>query len=77
LSWSASNSANVNGYNVYRATSSGGPYAKLNTSLVGGTGYVSSNVASGQTYYYVATAVNSSNSESGYSPEAAVKIPTP
>jgi len=72
-----STSPNISGYNIYRATSSGGPYAKLNGSLVGATGYVNDSVASGQTYYYVATAVDSSNSESSYSTEASVRIPTP
>jgi hypothetical protein len=77
LSWTASTSPNITGYNVYCTNSSGGPWAKLNASLVGGTGYVHTSVVSGQTYYYVVTAVDSSNSESGYSTQASAQIPTP
>ena len=56
ISWTASTST-VAGYNVYRATASGGPYTKVNSSLVGTTSYTDSTVSAGKTYYYVATAV--------------------
>ena len=75
--WMASASPNVIGYNVYRSTTSGGPYAKLNGSPVGATAYLDSNVASGQSYFYVATAVDSSNNESVYSTQATAIVPTP
>jgi hypothetical protein len=77
LSWSASTSTNIVGYNVYRGTVSGGPYTRINTSLVAGTAYTDSTVVSGQTYYYVATAVDSNNNESAYSNLAAGTVPTP
>jgi hypothetical protein len=77
LSWMASASPNVIGYNVYRSTTSGGPYAKLNGSPVGARAYLDSNVASGQSYFYVATAVDSSNNESVYSTQATAIVPTP
>jgi fibronectin type 3 domain-containing protein len=77
LSWTASASPNVVGYNVYRSTTSGGPYAKLNGSLVGATTYLDSNVASGQAYFYVATAVDRSNDESVYSAQVTAIVPTP
>ena len=76
LSWIASPST-VIGYNVYRATISGGPYTLLNTSLVPTTQYSDANVQSGQTYYYVVTAVDSSNKESAYSDQSSATIPTP
>jgi fibronectin type 3 domain-containing protein len=76
LSWQASTSSVV-GYNVYRGTVSGGPYTKLNTSLVGGTTYSDMTIQAGQTYYYVATAVDSSNNESLYSTQASAVVPTP
>jgi fibronectin type 3 domain-containing protein len=76
LSWQASTSS-VAGYNVYRGTVSGGPYTKLNTSLVGGTTYSDMTIQAGQTYYYVATAVDSSNNESLYSTQASAVVPTP
>ena len=78
LTWVASTSSNVAGYNVYRGTTSGGPYStKANSSLVTGLTYTDTAVLAGQTYYYVLTAVDSSGNESGYSTEAAATIPTP
>ena len=67
LNWVASTSQNVAGYNAYRATTSGGPYTKLNSSLVLGTSYTDDTVRSGRTYYYVATAVDTSGN----------RVPTP
>jgi hypothetical protein len=75
LSWSASTGAV--GYNIYRGTVSGGPYTMINSSLDGTTAYTDSTVVSGQTYYYVATAVDGSSNESGYSNQATAIIPNP
>ncbi|HYH01109.1 MAG TPA: choice-of-anchor D domain-containing protein [Terriglobales bacterium] len=77
VSWVASTSTNVVGYYVYRATQSGGPYTKLNSTAVTGTRYTDSNVVAGTTYYYVVTAVNSSGTQSAYSTQVAGTIPTP
>lgn len=78
LTWAASTSGNISGYNVYRGSTTGGPYStKVNSSLVAGTSFTDSSTAAGQTYYYVTTAVNSSNTESSYSNEAKAVIPTP
>ncbi|MGA2357117.1 MAG: hypothetical protein ABSG02_21695, partial [Terriglobales bacterium] len=75
LSWTAS--ADAVGYNIYRGTTSGGPYTMINSSLDSNTAYTDSTVVSGTTYYYVATAVNSGSEESGYSNQATAVIPTP
>jgi len=74
LAWNPSSSSVV-GYNVYRGTQSGGPYAKLNSSVLSNTNYLDSNTQSGTTYYYVSTAVNAANEESAYSNEASATIP--
>jgi hypothetical protein len=74
LAWEASTSS-VIGYNLYRGTQSGGPYSKLTPSPQAGTSYVDSSVADSTTYYYVATAVNSSNVESTYSNQTSATIP--
>jgi hypothetical protein len=76
LSWNASTSS-VSGYNTYRAAVSGGPYTKLNASLNISTSYTDSTVQSGQTYYYVVTAVDLSGVESSNSTEASATIPSP
>jgi fibronectin type 3 domain-containing protein len=74
LNWGASSSS-VAGYNVYRSVVSGSSYAKLNGSVVGGVSYADSSVQSGQTYYYVATSVDASGTESVYSNEVAAIVP--
>jgi fibronectin type 3 domain-containing protein len=74
LSWTASTSS-VSGYNVYRSTTSGSGYTKLNSSLVTGTSYTDSTVAAATTYYYVTTAVSASGVESSYSNQATVTVP--
>ena len=74
LNWGASNSS-VAGYNVYRSVVSGSSYAKLNGSVVGGVSYADSSVQSGQTYYYVATSVDASGTESVYSNEVTAIVP--
>jgi fibronectin type 3 domain-containing protein len=76
LSWQASTSA-VAGYNVYRGAVSGGPYIKVNSSLISGTAYMDTTVLAGQTYYYVATAVDSNNDESAYSTPTSAVVPSP
>jgi fibronectin type 3 domain-containing protein len=75
LSWTASASASVVGYNVYQGTVSGGPYAKLTSTPVSAVQYTDTTVQSGQTYFYVVTAVDSSNDESAFSNQAVAAIP--
>jgi fibronectin type 3 domain-containing protein len=74
LSWTASTSTNIKGYNVYRADVAGGTYVKRNASLVGMTSYMDT-ATSGRTYYYVATAVDNNSVESSYSNQAATAVP--
>lgn len=76
LSWVASTSA-IAGYYVYRGNASGGPYVKMNSSPIGATTFTDTAVASGQTYYYVVTAVDSNGVESIHSNEASATIPVP
>ena len=74
LSWAASTSS-VSGYNVYRGTSNGGPYSKVNGAQVTSLSYTDSSVAASTTYYYVTTAVDSEGVESIYSNQASAVIP--
>jgi len=67
----------VIGYFVYRGIASGGPYTRLNSSVVTITSYMDSAVQAGQMYFYVVTAVGSDNVESGLSNEVRVTIPSP
>jgi hypothetical protein len=60
LSWTPSTTTGVSGYNIYRATTSGGyGTTPVNSSPVTGANYTDTTVVSGQTYFYVATAVDS------------------
>ncbi|HEV2730535.1 MAG TPA: choice-of-anchor D domain-containing protein [Terriglobales bacterium] len=77
LSWAGSTSTDVVGYNVYRATVSGGPYTKINTALNATITFVDNSVQPGQTYYYVTSAVDGTGLESGYSNQVKTIIPSP
>ena len=80
LAWNPSTNASsskVVGYNVYRGTQHGGPYPARLASLELYTTYRDSTVVSGQTYYYVVTAVNAKHKESNDSNEVKVVIPSP
>jgi hypothetical protein len=75
LSWKASTSKHILGYNVYRGNHSGGPYKKINGDLDPYTKLTDLTVAAGHKYYYVATAVNSRERQSHYSKQIQVVIP--
>jgi hypothetical protein len=80
LSWSASTSSNISGYNIYRAAyaSACGSFSKINPMLNTDTLYADSAVVDGATYCYATTAVNTSNEESGYSNVVSnVQVPAP
>jgi hypothetical protein len=74
----------VVGYNLYRSTTPGGPYTRVNSSLITATTYEDTldfasprafaTIAadSGSTHYYVVTAVDSDGDESVHSSEAGV-----
>jgi hypothetical protein len=81
LSWDPSTSVAAGyplvGYNVYRGTISGGPYAKINSTVDPNTVYTDNSVQDGQTYYYVTTAVAADGQESAYSNQTRAVIPKP
>jgi fibronectin type 3 domain-containing protein len=77
LSWDASTSTSVAGYNIYRAPSTTSSYSRINPVLNPSMSYSDSTVQSGQTYYYATTAVDSSGVESTYSNKVQVAIPFP
>ena len=77
VTWTASTSSNVTGYNVYRAITSGGPYTKLNSSPVTTLNYADATVVAGGTYYYVTTAVDGSGDESAHSTQVQAVVPSP
>ncbi len=74
LTWKASVSMAA-GYNVYRGTTPGDNYVRINTFLVRGLTYTDDAVESGVTYYYVVRAVDTRGYESVNSNEISAVIP--
>ncbi len=69
LDWSDNGEGDLDGYTVYRATSTGGPYSALNGTLLSASAYTDNTVANGTTYYYVVTASDLTGNESSDSAE--------
>ncbi len=75
VSWNASISGGVTGYDIYRSLTSGGPYTMVGSVGAAPTTFIDASAASFTVYYYVVTAVASGNVQSGYSNEVSVVIP--
>ena len=56
ISWTLSTTTGAQ-YNIYRGTTTGGPYTKINGGPVSGTLYGDATGVSGTHYFYVVTAV--------------------
>lgn len=78
LSWTASTTAGVTGYNVYRGTTSGGESPiSLNSTPINGTTFTDEDVTAGATYYYlVASVVSNEVIQSAASNEAVATVPS-
>jgi hypothetical protein len=70
LNWNDNSESDLDGYNIYRSTTQGSGYGKLNVALLSTSDYVDSTVNNGTPYYYVVTAVDANGHESGNSSEA-------
>ncbi len=75
LNWNNNAEGDLDGYNIYRSTVSGSGYTKLNGSVVANSNYTDNTGVGGETYYYVARAVDTSSNESGDSNEESATIP--
>ena len=64
----------VVGYNLYRSTTSGGPFVKLASNLTS-LRYEDGLVGGGRAYFYVVTSIDQAGHESRYSNEARAPIP--
>jgi len=73
LAWNAS-SDSASGYNVYRSSTPGGAYNRVNGHVISGLTYRDADIESGR-YFYVVTGVAPDGTESAYSNEVAVEIP--
>ena len=75
LSWKASTSSDVAGYNLYRSPD-GATWKKINASLIASILYADSSVANGSTYYYAATAVDIYGHESSKTGQSKLLFPS-
>jgi hypothetical protein len=75
LTWTASTSPAI-GYFIYRRTGTSGPFSRLDSSIDPLTSFTDNNVIDGATYFYVVTAVSAGDTESQFSDEVSVTIPT-
>jgi len=69
LDWNDNGESDLAGYNVYRSTTLGTGYVKVNGTLLASSDYLDSGLANGTTYYYVVAAVDTGSNPSGYSSE--------
>ncbi len=72
LDWFNNTEADLAGYNVYRSTTSGANFSRLNSSLVASSSYTDTNITNNTTYYYRTTAVDNSGNESANSSQVSV-----
>ncbi|MHC4440599.1 MAG: fibronectin type III domain-containing protein, partial [Planctomycetota bacterium] len=69
LDWNDNGELDFDHYNVYRSDDSGGPYSQINLDPVLYSDYSDIGLTSGTTYFYVVTAIDTSDNESEYSIE--------
>jgi fibronectin type 3 domain-containing protein len=74
LSWNENKEADLAGYHVYRSTRHGKGYERLTDKPLLRTTYLDETVTTGNTYYYVLTAVDQSGNESEYSRALKVRV---
>jgi hypothetical protein len=69
LHWTANKSPSLAGYYVWRSTSIGGGYVRLNTVPTLSNWYVDKHLTAGTAYHYVVTAAGTNGCESSFSQE--------
>lgn len=74
ITWQKNVELDIAGYNLYRSQTSGGPYTKVNTTLITDTTYDDYGVSPGIIYYYCATAQIKAFTESRLSNESSAQL---
>jgi len=77
LSWSANSEPDLQGYSVYRATASGGPFTKITSSLLTSPAYLDPSPPAVTDVWYEVTASDVSNNESATSAAFHLTLSTP
>ncbi len=75
LDWDDNDEPDMDYYNIYRASSSAGPFLKINATGIRVSTYQDPNVQSGNIYYYKVTAVDTFANESNFSNLASISVP--
>jgi hypothetical protein len=76
LDWSDVTDADLDGYDVFRATSPGGAFTRINASRLSTSAYADTAVTGGTTYVYAVTASDKANNRSALSAPAAATPPS-
>ena len=74
LDWGDATDADLDGYDVFRATSAAGPFTRVNLSRLGASAYTDTAVTGGTGYVYAVTASDEANNRS---PHSAKVLATP
>ena len=74
LSWTANGETDLAGYNVYRSGVSGGPYTRINSTLVTGPSLLDSSLPPSGSVWYGVRAMDQSGNESGMSTPIAAAV---
>jgi hypothetical protein len=76
LNWSDGAEADLDGYDVFRATSAAGPFARVNASRLSVSAFTDPSVTGGTTYFYAVTASDIANNRSDRSAPATATPPS-
>lgn len=76
LDWSDAPVADLDGYDVFRATSGAGPFTRVNASRLSGSAHTDSSVTGGTAYVYAVTASDVANNRSLYSAQVSATPPS-
>ena len=76
LDWSDVADPDVDGYDVFRATSAAGPFTRVNPSRLSGSAYTDAGVNGGTAYFYAVTASDEANNRSPLSATASATPPS-
>ena len=68
--WADNGESDLAGYDVYRSTTSGGPYTRVNSAPIAASAYTDSGLTAGTPQHYVARALDRSGNASAASGEA-------
>jgi hypothetical protein len=74
IDWADSTAESLDGYNLFKSETAGGPYTKVNDRLITSSIYDDTKVITDKTYYYVVQAYVDGQEPSAYSAEVSAKV---